>query len=944
MGHNLQRYVLPIAVILAAVVGSRFALAAVAVVENRTEQNLSFTVQAYDRPARNYQVPAGRVVAVQADAGAEVVFGHGLRQHRPLMANEAYFFTGGATDLDLQQIVFAEPAGLLAGAAPAGGLPEILKIPVKLVSDEPAADRHTWEPRLRKQLAEASRLFEEYCRVRWEVVAVDTWSSPSGKKELHVAARAFRQKVAPQPGWLVVGFCREVAIGAHGQIAEPGIVPLDTHLLAPEVQSGFSQESQLEYLVHQLGHVLGAVHCGQSTSVFQTQRDWSKPSPPGPPRFDLFNTLVMNVVSDQVRVGARGVADFSPAARRYLQVIYAGFLRAAPANGNAAVLLEWAHGPRIAKARFTAAWDDGSLTQGNEVGPWKSTEDRPALDGRPLFAPGHSIVWLQDNTLPLPREPEAMVEFWGWDRVPGKVVALHGQSEVGGRVVPPHLLVIPDDVADKSVPQPASTKIEIRSGGIKWLILGDPATTAPALGVLPHWVRRIVLQRAASRYQPSTLFHRDGRQLSFRAVRFGEDSVRLLREDGIETFRLDEIAELHMPLCDAWDVYFEQLATLSPDGTAQMMQLETTSGLRATSSTARFQADIPLKEPGVPRWYHMIQPVWSVEPFWLPHRQIRVRRYFAPTTAPLACLEPAASRREVAVSGAWQWRRDRNVQAARLQGGDRSYQWGFGVQAPCDLDFTLPGCVRAFRTRLGLDSLAGGRACAKASVVLQTTQPQTLYQSLPLVGSGNALDTGVLPLQIAAGGTARLVLRAESLKEGVPNGADPLDIRLVFDWFEPMLKLDEAEMRTELRRRTPQLIPAFQGWSVRSGNTEGAALVNYFPLADPPPQPYYELLVASRGADVTLTRRVSVSPRSDRLVLDVGRLSEKVAPSQIEVRVDGHRQTEFAVAPRVGGGTLVEVSLAEYAGREITLEVIQRSPDAAAVVAWKKAEVSGAEK
>jgi hypothetical protein len=134
-----------------------------------------------------------------------------------------------------------------------------------------------------------------------------------------------------------------------------------------------------------------------------------------------------------------------------------------------------------------------------------------------------------------------------------------------------------------------------------------------------------------------------------------------------------------------------------------------------------------------------------------------------------------------------------------------------------------------------------------------------------------------------------------------------------------------------------------QDWSIRSGEAEGAAVMNCWNPTVAPAHPYYELLVASCGAEVTLSRRVSVSPRTDQLVLDVER-PHKGPPSKIEVRVDGHRLKEFEVRANNASRVAVQVSLQEYAGQEITLELVQRSKDPAAAVAWKKAEFTGAGK
>jgi len=423
--------------------------------------------------------------------------------------------------------------------------------------------------------------------------------------------------------------------------------------------------------------------------------------------------------------------------------------------------------------RFLAAWSDGSRTTGDEVRDWGQAEGRPQLSGRTLFGSEPALRWLLDTTIAPARQVQSRVELFGWDLVPGRVIGLRSGAESPGQRVGPHVVIAPEGtVARPKTPPRPGIRIDLR------------------------WIRRIVWQPVAACFTPGTLFSTDGRQLAFRALRLADDGVRLLGQDGLEEVSLGAIAELHFPDKDPWAAYFEQVAAIPPDGTARLMQCEMASGLRATSAADRCAAAGNAEDPQT--WYHSIQPAWSLDVLWLAHRQVRVRRSFRPHQVPLSWIAPQETRRGVALGGAWRCRIDGGVQGGPLHSGGQVYQWGFGVHAPADLEFPLPDCARAVRTRFGLDRTAGDGGCARASVLLGPGQPKELYRSEPLVGSGRVVDTG--PLAIAPRPNATLILRADPVYQGAPPGADPLDVRDAMDWLEPEVELNPAGLRVQLSR------------------------------------------------------------------------------------------------------------------------------------------------
>lgn len=563
--------------------------------------------------------------------------------------------------------------------------------------------------------------------------------------------------------------------------------------------------------------------------------------------------------------------------------------------------------------RYTAAWDDGSQTEGDDLGPWNETGAAPRLAGRALF--GHPAVrWIQDNSLEPARQPDTRVELFGGDVLPGRVMGVRSGGESPGQSQPMHLLVSPSPPLDK--PSSASRA---------------------AIRVPSRWVRRIVWQPVATAYRPGTLFERDGRQRTFRAVRFGEDAVRLLVESGVEEVPLGEIAELHFPTIDPWESHLEQLAALTPGRAGRLVHWETADGLRATSSTARFQAWCPNNAPEDPnRWYHMLQPAWSLDPLWVPFRKIRLRAYLAPEQVPLSWFAPVEVRQQSVFGGSWRWQPDRSVEGGPLAVGGQTYAWGFGVHALSELQFPLPEAAVAFRTRLGLDVSVGDGGAVQASVVVQPGA-RRLFESPVIVGSREALDTGRLALGDPAPGR-RLVLLVDPAHAQRPSGADPFDIRDHFDWLEPLLELDRQRLAAEVSGRALRLVPAWSGWDV---SPAGAGLVSQW-FAQPADRAGYRLLATATDGPVQLSRQVQVGPSADVLLISVSR-PEDSPSSRVEIRADGKPAGEFDVPTDRPGRRPkpLEVSLADYQGRRVQVSIAQRSADPQAPVEWERIEIAG---
>ena len=73
-----------------------------------------------------------------------------------------------------------------------------------------------------------------------------------------------------------------------------------------------------------------------------------------------------------------------------------------------------------------------------------------------------------------------------------------------------------------------------------------------------------------------------------------------------------------------------------------------------------------------------------------------------------------------------------------------------------------------------------------------------------LIGSGEPASSGPIALTGPGGGQKSLLLVADPAHADRPPGTDPLDIRDLVDWLEPVLTLDLEKLKSEVAARLPR--------------------------------------------------------------------------------------------------------------------------------------------
>ena len=542
-------------------------------------------------------------------------------------------------------------------------------------------------------------------------------------------------------------------------------------------------------------------------------------------------------------------------------------------------LLSGSHNTPADEWRYTGEFSDGHRQIDVPLTEW-GNGNQPKLGGKPLFDQASPIRWLRKGGAEqITTQPAAFVEFVGGDVLPGRVLGTGPTTTLQQGELPAHLLV-----------EPATP--------VNWP--ENPGRNI--IRVASRWLKRVVWQRrVADDYQPGTLFLKDGRQLAFRSVRLDSSAVSVLTDTERRQIPFGELAEIDMPAIDWWNAYFEQLAVLAPDLKLRLMRLETNDGLRATTSADRFQPTF-YGDPNNPEhWYQMVQPAWALDPLFVRHRRVLMRRFYGPHEVPLSLVEPNQVKLRSALAVGWRPRADRNVQGGTLESGGKQFGWGWGLQAYTEMYFPLPACAESFQSQIGLDRIVGSGGCARAIVYADKTTNSPLFRGELLIGSDKLQDTGALHFD-AAGGGHQLVLVAHPAHGDRPPGADPLDIRDVVDWLEPQLNLNLDKLHAEVRSRLVGLVSGLDGWTIAPGDENQMIFANRFDPSGPRDR-RFRFEFRPQAAAVTLKRELHIEPEQNWLLLYVSRIGDNptTTPTQAIVKINGQQVGDFDVPGNWGG-------------------------------------------
>ena len=142
----------------------------------------------------------------------------------------------------------------------------------------------------------------------------------------------------PAPARLAIGFTGRYQWLPGEKHAGGTRSPLHPYILVRESFQGVSEAERLEFLVHEMGHYLGAVHTPDVNSVMRPvlgdRRARAKSFRIG---FDGPNTLIMNLIVENLRAHqVSNLFQLSPEIKAPLATAYGFYARAMPKDASTA--------------------------------------------------------------------------------------------------------------------------------------------------------------------------------------------------------------------------------------------------------------------------------------------------------------------------------------------------------------------------------------------------------------------------------------------------------------------------------------------------------------------------------------------------------------------------------------------------------------------------------
>ncbi|PQO46122.1 hypothetical protein C5Y93_11150 [Blastopirellula marina] len=574
--------------------------------------------------------------------------------------------------------------------------------------------------------------------------------------------------------------------------------------------------------------------------------------------------------------------------------------------------------------RFVAMLEDGRVVEDDVLRNWYSGNALPQLGGQALLRGSNAMRWMMDREQSPAEMPTAYIELFSGDRLPGRTLSYHAEGPHYQADLPEHFSVAPSFPFNRS-----------------------NSSLRQVVRVRRDFVRKIVWQQIPAlidRYVPATLFLTNGREIAFRAIRFDEGSIHLLAGRERMSFGFHEIAELHLDASPYWDRYLNELAILFPGGKVKpsdiqrLVQWETADGLVATTSVERIDAESNNDNNNSDRWTHGIQPAWSLDTIWIACRSTWMWRSWNFDTIPLFRL-PREETREGAMfsRNGFPARINRAVLSGTAQSGEHVNGWNIGVMAPSRIVFPLPPFAKSFQTRLGIDRAAADRGCVKGKVRL-SWESSPKFESSFLVGSQETVESGMVRLaDIPADGS--LILEVDPAHEGRPAGADPFDIRDMTNWIEPMLVLDEDQLREEIEARTPHTILAWKDWTLETELSDITFATTRRKVDYPFESPSWRTTVASQKEPIRVVSRRKIAEDAKFLEIVLAKFEGPEEPN-VSVQINGIPVFSYPLQ-NVNSGDYVHtpppylVNVTPFAGQEATIEVTQSIGPEGIGVDWR---------
>ena len=541
-----------------------------------------------------------------------------------------------------------------------------------------------------------------------------------------------------------------------------------------------------------------------------------------------------------------------------------------------------------------------------DVEGWIDDGRAASIDGHKLFAPPQ-VQTLRN--LSLPHRPVAgpFVEFVQGDILPAQVTgAIFGAAAGESSFDETILAARPHEPLDLPG-APGRDLVQVRAA----------------------WVRRLVWSRSARHdYLPGTAFRRDQSSFAFQRLKFETAGIHLLTDEKVAIVDWGDLAELHLPRTDWWEMHAREQAVLCPDVQTSLVRMITGSGMRLTTSMARFHTWTLAQQPTRKDTFHFVQPAWSVDVLCIGREKIRQYVVSSPLEVPLSAIEPARSAHHAVFSRMLShWVRDGNMLDEPLVSGGREFAWGLGVFGGHELEFVLPPAAARLRTGIGLDRTAGPGGCLRGRIERLTGDrpaetATVLHETEITVGAAKA----IIPISVDLPPDKdrdRIRLTADPVLDGGPADADLYDIRDFCNWLEPRVELRKEPWTATVNASIPASYPALRGWTF-----DGKVGRDWRPItlwdASTRPYPSFHRAWILPGFPLTLSRRLTVPKLGPaKWNIHVRRSSTSDRACRLDVAVNDVSAARLNLAeptPQAPTKPIV-IDLEPFAGREVRIEL-----------------------
>jgi hypothetical protein len=405
--HCLRR--LTLFVLLATAGLAPCARADVVVISNRSAKGVKFTVSAADGKPVELTLAPQELIPIRSKTPLQLQYNKGYE----LLPNSAYFF-GESFDqkrIELHEIGFRRPKELAPARESARPAQPVVITVKLLVDDDQPLQQKLWEKDLRERVADCSKILEQHCFARLEVVAVETWETNDAINDFDLALKEFESKVDPAPARIAIGFTSQFQ-PVKGRTNLGGVRgPFSRHALLREWNRRVAPAERLELLVHELGHFFGAAHSPETNSVMRPLlADKQANSVKFRIGFDPLNTLAMNLISEEMgRREIRSLRQLDLRTRQILAAVYGELDRALPKDDAArrmhAMLGPTGEEPKIKGPPYLAASKRVleaivAYAERNAALPENPTEGPKRLTGDELTAAYLKVAAAKASKLP----------------------------------------------------------------------------------------------------------------------------------------------------------------------------------------------------------------------------------------------------------------------------------------------------------------------------------------------------------------------------------------------------------------------------------------------------------------------------------------------------------------------------------------------------------------